>query len=77
MNLHLEWLQSIGMHANPSKTECMIMNHSEEINFGDFKSTNTMKVLGLHFDHKLKWDVQTNHVVNSLLCMHLERSQNL
>jgi len=60
MTIHLDWLRSIGMRANPSKTECMIMNDTEVFQFPEFSTSTNMNVLGLVFDNRLKWDYQVN-----------------
>ncbi len=66
---HLEWLQLNGMVCNRDKTEVMLMNSQEDedvkIRVGDVlvRSSKSMKVLGLTFDHKLDWTQQVHQTI--------------
>jgi len=70
MSDHFNFLDSLGMVINRSKTELMIMNHSKRALFPPNLNTTSgeiipvaksMKVLGLTFDFDLSWKT---HVEN-------------
>jgi len=69
LKCHLEWLTSIGMVVNPTKTEVMYMNHEKTItlNYGEtaISSIKSMRVLGVWFDYKLAWSTQLQKVKNA------------
>jgi hypothetical protein len=66
---HVQFLQSIGMVVNPSKTEAVIFGSKEngiEINFAGtpIRTTATMKALGVLLESNLKWDAHLKNVVS-------------
>jgi hypothetical protein len=71
MKKHVEWFTTIGMVVNVDKTEAVIFSKSYvspillTVNGESFSTRDTMKVLGVTFDSKLKWDVHVNNVVKS------------
>jgi len=71
MEKHVNWLKSIGMVVNVGKTEAVIFSKNEPrfttltVNNESFSTSSSMKVLGVTFDSKLKWDVHVNNVVKS------------
>jgi hypothetical protein len=68
MAQHLDWLHTNGMVCNMDKTEIMMMDSEEEavLDVGGFpvKSTKTMKVLGMVFDHRMEWTSQVTQTIN-------------
>jgi len=72
MSAHFEFLDSLGMVVNRSKTELMLMNHAKRSTFPPSITTNsgetiavakTMKVLGITFDFDLSWRTHMENVV--------------
>jgi hypothetical protein len=67
---HIEFLRSIGMVVNESKTEIMWIGGDvspfNAINIGDneVSLTTSMKALGIHFQGNLAWDVQAEVAIN-------------
>ena len=69
-NVHFEWLDSIGMCCNRSKTEFVIFDkHSrfrgKELRIGNdiVKSVTSIKILGTIFQENLKW---TKHISRNI-----------
>jgi len=64
---HTDYMSSIGMAINQSKTEVTVFSRKQsikaEIDVGII-STNTMKVLGVQFDSNLTWDSHINKTIN-------------
>jgi hypothetical protein len=67
---HLAYLQTLGMKANPSKTEVVFFIKKGpslilDVDIGGtiVKSQSTMKVLGVHFDDKLTWEYHIRQLV--------------
>ena len=62
---HVDWLQSIGMVVNIAKTEAVVFARNPidpvelDVNGTKFKTSLSMKILGVVFDSRMKWD---NHV---------------
>ncbi len=73
---HYEWLSSIGMVCNESKTEFVIFDRhgrfkekSLQINNELIKPGRTMKILGMLFESNLGWTKQVNKVIQSANAM--------
>jgi len=68
MEVHLKWLQEVGMVCNLDKTEIMIMNEPTQvpIQVGSriVNTRSDMKVLGVQFDSKLDWTKQVSATVS-------------
>ncbi len=66
---HFAWLQSVGMVVNFNKTEAVIFIRTEQISISalvngkSFKTSQSIKVLGVIFDSRLKWDFQVDKVI--------------
>ncbi len=67
--IHVEYLESLGMKVNTSKTEIVFFSKKEEIvcevPFADtlVKTQPFMKVLGVVFDYRLTWEKHVRQVV--------------
>jgi len=69
METHFNWLSSIGMLCNQSKTELMFMNLDKveiRVNDQSIESKSSIKVLGMMIDNNLKWESQVNKVVSKV-----------
>jgi len=67
MSKHFEWLSSIGMVCNQSKTELMIYGQYSvkiKVNNQEITSKSTIKVLGLLFDNNLRWQSQVKKILS-------------
>lgn len=68
LNKHLDYLERMGMVANPTKTEAVLFGSEEklELNIGEgtISTSEDMKVLGVYFDSKLNWSRHVTHVIN-------------
>jgi len=63
---HFEWLQSVGMICNLSKTELIGFGLDElEVNVGNVRvvSKEQVKVLGITLDNKLNWEFHIRKVI--------------
>jgi Reverse transcriptase (RNA-dependent DNA polymerase) len=65
---HVEWLNSVGMVVNVSKTEAVVFCKRDvsitlEVNGISFNTTSHMKVLGVLFDSRLNWSKHTDNVI--------------
>ncbi len=66
---HVDWLESIGMVLNVTKTEAVVFNKSEnmslclEANGIKFTTQQSMRVLGVTFDSQLKWNLHATKVI--------------
>jgi len=67
---HTKYLKDMGMITNLSKTEAVIFTRDKEpikvpISVGGevFHTSETMKVLGVHFDYRLSWTTQVDKVI--------------
>jgi len=63
MSKHFDYLSSLGMVVNKSKTELMFMRNRNKILPGsitvdleEIKAQNSIKILGIQFDHDLGWN---------------------
>jgi len=66
LNSHFEWLKSIGMECNLSKTELITFFDDEiEIEIGGsiVKSKKNLKALGLTLDKKLLWNDHVENII--------------
>jgi len=69
MSKHFNWLSTIGMVCNHSKTELLIMgnkNVSLVVDGQEIISKEKIKLLGILVDNDLKWNSQVQRVVNSI-----------
>ncbi len=74
LKVHIEFLKSIGMIVNISKTEAMIFDRDPSsmvlsIDGESFSTGKTMKVLGVTFDSKMKWDVHVDKILSKAKTM--------
>lgn len=63
---HFEWLKTLGMECNLSKTELITFFDDEiELNLGNstIKSKKNLKALGLTLDKKLSWSDHVENVI--------------
>jgi len=63
---HMDWLNLIGMVCNSSKTELIVFGTEDiriEVDGGEFRSKNYIKILGLLVDSKLSWEQHIGSVV--------------
>jgi len=64
---HLEYLKGRGMVTNVSKTEIVMFGHEDRmtLTIGDdnIESGNSMKVLGVQFDSRMKWSNQIDQAL--------------
>jgi hypothetical protein len=77
--VHFDWLKSLGMVVNPSKTEFIIFHPSQYkciwndplmIDNCKVFPSKTLKILGVHFSHNLDWSTHVNAAIkkaNSML----------
>jgi hypothetical protein len=71
MKKHVDWLTKIGMVVNVDKTEAVIFSKSPvkpvtmTVKGESFSTRDSMKVLGVMFDARLKWDVHVNNVIKN------------
>ncbi len=71
MEKHVDWLIRIGMVVNVDKTEAVIFSRSPveqttiQVKGESFSTRESMKVLGIMFDSRLKWDVHVNNVIKN------------
>ena len=67
---HVEYLRSMGMVVNESKTEVMWIGQKDppqpslNVNGTVCSFVNSIKALGVHIDKDLTWDVQARHAIN-------------
>jgi len=69
MSKHYEWLKSIGMICNRSKTELIVFGNNKlsvEVGGESIESKNTIKVLGILIDCDLRWTSQINRTVSKI-----------
>lgn len=68
LKAHVDWLGSIGMVVNVDKTEAVLFSREKldplilTVNGTSFSTKSSMKVLGVTFDSRLRWDVQVQNV---------------
>jgi hypothetical protein len=75
------WMSGSGLKVNVEKTE-MVIFHRYETSRGEIRVANTvitskstMKVLGIHFDSRMSWDIQVDSaILNSRKSLHALRS---
>jgi len=74
------WMSGSGLKVNVEKTEMVVFHRYEtgrsEIRVGNtvITSKSTMKVLGIHFDSRMSWDIQVdNAILNSRKSLHALR----
>jgi len=66
---HIQELERLGMKVNIKKSEVVIFSKQHtpprDVNLGDEKvlSKDNMKVLGVYFDSKLKWEKHIRHTI--------------
>jgi len=69
LTLHFEWLKSMGMKCNMSKTEMVVFDQEPiSITVGEnrLESVGSMKILGLKIDHKLNWKLFVEEMCNKV-----------
>jgi len=69
LTLHFDWLKTMGMKCNMSKTEIFIFDQEPiSITVGDNRldSMGSMKILGLKIDHKLNWKLFVEELCNKV-----------
>ncbi len=67
---HTDWLLSIGMVVNIAKTESVLFHRSKDnieikldVNGIEVKTSSSMRVLGVTFDSRLRWDVHLSNTI--------------
>jgi len=68
MTSHFEWLKSIGMICNQSKTELMFFNNNDisvKVESEEIRSKKCIKVLGILVDMNLKWEPQLSRIIST------------
>jgi len=66
---HFEWLSKVGMKCNMTKTELMMFDEGElNLNCGNsnLKSGSSMKILGVHVDSKLSWEIHVSRMLSKI-----------
>ncbi len=69
MNKHVTWLESIGMIVNINKNKAVLFSRSPvpsleiKVKVSGFRTSPTMKILGVIFDSALSWKPQVEKVL--------------
>jgi len=67
LSTHFDWLKSIGMYPNFSKTELVVFGHKDLCSIDVLGTTivskDVIKVLGVFFERNLKWNTHVNYAI--------------